>query len=185
MVTYTEYRILPFLRAFAFINVTLFYISFHPMAFAAPERAQITTNILYPNAGIKLWKDDQGDERITILFETTHAYDLSIITPDGKDYVVYDDFSKINPNRFRHFRNSVKITTEISEFFGTGYKNGRPYVEKIFQEKGLYCFHFSSNLEAHLGDTYFNLIAVQWPIQSAQTFRSDEGKCMEHFPLTP
>lgn len=154
-------------------------------AYANPEQIETTENKLYPDIAIKVWKDNGRDEKISILFDSTHGYDLSIITPDGADYIIYDDFNTINPNKFSNFRNTRKTDIKISELVGIEFKNDQQNVEKIFQKKGLYCFHFSSNLEAFLGDTYFDLIAVSWSFQSTQIFETDDNKCLKHFALTP
>lgn len=166
----------------------LLFASYAPtqlFAFDDPEQIKTTKNTLYPHMTVKVWKDNRGEEMISILFDSSHGYDLSIITPDGVDYIIYDDFSNINPNKFSNFRNTRKTDIKISEFVGIEFKNGRQNVEQVFQKKGLYCFHFSSNLEAFLGDTYFNLIAISWPVQSTKTFKTDDNKCLKHFALTP
>jgi len=169
--------------AFGLLIASLFYAPL--FAFADPEQRKTTVHTLYPDVAIKIWKDNRGDEMVSILFDSAHGYDLSTISPDGIGYVIYEDFSNINPNKFSNFRNSQKVDVKISDFVGIEYKNGQQNLEKVFQEEGLYCFHFSSNLETHLGDTYFKLIAFSWPFQSTQTFKTDHDKCLKHFALTP
>lgn len=173
------------LMAVGLISIFLFYTLSRSFAFAALEQEKVTKNSLYPDVTIKLWIDEGRNERMEILFESAHAYDLSIITPDGKNYIIYDDFSHINPNKIRDFRLTKNIDIIISEFVGMIYKNGQQNIEKIFQKEGRYCFHFSSNLEAYLGDTYFKLIAVYWPVRSVQIFKNNDSHCIGYFSLTP
>lgn len=101
---------------------------------------------------MKIIKDEQDVERLSISFPKKHVWTMRVFTPSDVEMVVYENYHVDTPELSRKFENNPNgLTTfhlaeetqiPLGDFIGIPWGSKEPEPVKIFQEPGLYCFVF-------------------------------------------